>query len=83
MALRRVISVGASEDRLEKLIQKRLKPDANKELIDKRIWDLFGEVWCVMFTDLAGFSRKVATYGIIHFLPLFRVGFALLQIYFE
>ena len=68
MALRRVISVGASEDRLEKLIQKRLKPDANKELIDKRIWDLFGEVWCVMFTDLAAFSRKVATYGIIHFL---------------
>ncbi|HOR93392.1 MAG TPA: adenylate/guanylate cyclase domain-containing protein [Spirochaetota bacterium] len=68
MALRRVISVGASEDRLEKLIQKRLKPDVNKELIDKRIWDLFGEVWCVMFTDLAAFSRKVATYGIIHFL---------------
>ncbi len=68
MSLRRVISISASEDRLEKLIQKRLEPSVNKEEIDKRIWDLFGEVWCVMFTDLAGFSRRVATYGIIHFL---------------
>ncbi len=68
MAYRRVIAVGASEDRLEKLIDERLKPGADKELIDKRIWDLFGEEWCVMFTDLSGFSRGVAKFGIIHFL---------------
>lgn len=60
----------ASEDRLEKLMFERLKPGANKEEIDQRIWDLFGEVWAVMFTDLAGFSRGVEKFGIIHFLQI-------------
>lgn len=68
MANKRTIAVSASEDRLEKLIQERLKPGADKALIDERIWDLFGEEWCVMFTDLSGFSRGVAKFGIIHFL---------------
>ena len=68
MSYRHVIGVGASEDRLEKLIQERLKPGADKEKVDQRIWDLFGEEWCVMFTDLSGFSRGVAKFGIIHFL---------------
>ncbi|MCM2316793.1 MAG: adenylate/guanylate cyclase domain-containing protein [Thermoanaerobaculia bacterium] len=58
----------ASEDRLESLIAARLKPGADKKHIDQRIWDLFGEDWCIMFTDLAGFSRNVARFGIIHFL---------------
>ncbi len=57
-----------SEDRLYDLIAKRTFPNANKTEIDKRIWDLFEEEWCVMMTDLAGFSRRVAEYGIIHFL---------------
>jgi class 3 adenylate cyclase len=59
---------GASEDRLEKLIAERLKSGADKKKIDERIWDLFGEDWAVMFTDLSGFSRRVAEFGIIHFL---------------
>ncbi len=65
-----VLQVGtsASQDRLENLIANRLKPGANKEEIDTRIWDLFGETWAIMFTDLAGFSRRAAEYGIIHFL---------------
>lgn len=58
----------ASEDRLESLIAARLKPGADKKHLDQRIWDLFGENWCIMFTDLAGFSRHVAEFGIIHFL---------------
>ena len=58
----------ASEDRLESLIAARLAPGADKAVIDRRIWDLFGEDWCIMFTDLAGFSRNVARFGIIHFL---------------
>jgi len=62
------IGTSASQDRLEKLIEERLKPSANKEQIDTRIWDLFGETWAVMFTDLSGFSRRVAEFGIIHFL---------------
>jgi len=62
------IVTSASQDRLEKLIQERLQPGANKEQIDSRIWDLFGEQWAVMYTDLTGFSRRVAEFGIIHFL---------------
>ncbi len=68
MATKRSIGVSASEDRLEKLIEERIRPGADKELIDERIWDLFGEEWCIMFTDLSGFSRGVAKFGIIHFL---------------
>lgn len=68
MSYRHVIGVGASEDRLERLINERLQPGADKDNIDRRIWDLFGEEWCVMFTDLSGFSRGVAKFGIIHFL---------------
>ncbi|MFO1525139.1 MAG: adenylate/guanylate cyclase domain-containing protein [Turneriella sp.] len=68
MAYRGMIGASASEDRLERLIEERLKPGANKEKIDNRIWDLFGESWAIMFTDLSGFSRNVAKFGIIHFL---------------
>jgi len=68
MATRKSVIVSASEDRLENLILERLKSGADKELIDRRIWDLFGEEWCIMFTDLSGFSRGVAKFGIIHFL---------------
>jgi class 3 adenylate cyclase len=62
------IATSASQDRLEKLIAERLRPGADTEAIDARIWDLFGENWAVMFTDLSGFSRRVAEFGIIHFL---------------
>ena len=68
MSLRRGIIQSASEDRLAKLIAERLEKEADKEAIDARIWDLFGEEWCVMATDLSGFSRGVAEFGIIHFL---------------
>lgn len=64
------IGASASEDRLEKLIEERLKPGADTGSIDARIWDLFGEEWAVMFTDLSGFSRRVARFGIIHFLQI-------------
>lgn len=63
-------SVGsrASYDRLEKLIIERLQAGADKADVDARIWELFGEEWAILFTDLAGFSRHVAEFGIIHFL---------------
>jgi len=70
MAFTRVISTTASEDRLEKLIEMRLLAGADKPAIDERIWELFGEEWSVMYTDLAGFSRNVAEFGIIHFLQV-------------
>jgi len=59
---------GASAHRLERLIQARMAPGADKASVDRHIWDLFGETWAVMFTDLSGFSRNVAEFGIIHFL---------------
>jgi class 3 adenylate cyclase len=64
------IATSASESRLQGLIEERLQPGADKELIDRRIWDLFGESRVVMFTDLSGFSRKVAEFGIVHFLQV-------------
>jgi class 3 adenylate cyclase len=64
------IATSASEDRLEKLMEERLKPNTDKTAIDARIWDLFGETWAVMFTDLSGFSRGVAEFGIVHFLQM-------------
>ena len=68
MQHKRAVAQSASEDRLGKLIEERLKAGADKQTIDNRIWDLFGEEWCIMFTDLSGFSRGVARFGIIHFL---------------
>jgi class 3 adenylate cyclase len=53
---------------LQKLMTERLQPGADREAVDRRIWDEFGEEWCVMATDLSGFSRGVAEFGIIHFL---------------
>jgi len=60
----------SSSARLWKLVEERTKNDADTETIDQRIWDLFGEEWSIMFTDLAGFSRQVAKFGIIHFLQV-------------
>jgi class 3 adenylate cyclase len=59
-----------SESRLWALIEERMLPGADLKKIDQRIWDLFGENWAVMFTDLAGFSRQTAAFGIIHFLQI-------------
>lgn len=61
---------GAGEAKLWQLIELRAQPNADTVAIDQRIWDLFGERWAVMFTDLAGFSRRVAEFGITHFLQV-------------
>jgi class 3 adenylate cyclase len=59
-----------SEVRLWSLIEERTRPGVDVKALDARIWDLFGEDWAVMFTDLSGFSRRVAEFGIIHFLQV-------------
>jgi adenylate cyclase len=59
-----------SEARLWRLIEERTSAHADVATIDRRIWDLFGEDWAVLFTDLSGFSRRVAEFGIIHFLQI-------------
>ncbi|MGC4088088.1 MAG: adenylate/guanylate cyclase domain-containing protein [Polyangiaceae bacterium] len=60
----------SSQARLWQLIEDRSAPGADTEAIDRRIWHLFGEDWAIMFTDLSGFSRRVAEFGIIHFLQV-------------
>jgi class 3 adenylate cyclase len=59
-----------SAARLWHLIALRCERGADTASIDQRIWDLFGEEWAVVFTDLAGFSRRVEQFGIIHFLQV-------------
>lgn len=59
-----------SEARLWDLIEARSRPGADVAALDRRIWDLFGEDWAVMFTDLSGFSRSVERFGILHFLQV-------------
>lgn len=68
MIYSRNIRFSSSEARLSKLLAQRLEEGADKKRIDEKIWDLFGEEWAVMFTDLTGFSRKVEQFGIVHFL---------------
>jgi adenylate cyclase len=62
------ITLSASRQRLEKLIAERAAPGADKDAIDRRVWTLLGARRAVMFTDLSGFSRHVAEFGIVHFL---------------
>lgn len=68
----------ASGARLWSLIEERCRPDADVERIDKTIWQLFGEEWAVVFTDLAGFSRQTAKFGVTHFLQVIYEQSALL-----
>lgn len=63
-------SLKGSSARLWKLIGQRAQAGADVTAIDQRIWDLFGEEWAIMFTDLSGFSRHVAKFGIVHFLQI-------------
>lgn len=62
--------LSSSEERLWRLIEARTLPGADTARIDARIWDLFGQEWAVMFTDLAGFSRGTSEFGITHFLQI-------------
>lgn len=60
----------SSSARLWKLVEARAEAGADVAALDQRIWDLFGEEWAVVYTDLAGFSRQVSRFGIIHFLQV-------------
>jgi len=62
--------LGDGEERLWRLIAARGAEGADVERIDQRIWNVFGNDWAIMFTDLAGFSRNVADTGIIDFLQV-------------
>lgn len=69
------VTYPAVQARLNKLLAERAKKGSDQSAIDARIWDLFGETWAVMFTDLAGFSRHVASFGVTHFLQVIYESF--------
>ena len=61
----------ATEDRFWELIAERRAAEGDaRARLEERIWDLYGGEWSIMFTDLAGFSRRVDAFGIIEFLSL-------------
>jgi class 3 adenylate cyclase len=66
------------QQRINRLMAERARLGSDREAIDAQIWDLYGETWAVMFTDLSGFSRQVASFGITHFL---QVIFESLRVY--
>jgi class 3 adenylate cyclase len=56
------------DERVRLLLEERLRPGADRDAVDARLWEVCGEEWCIMATDLSGFSRGVAELGIVHFL---------------
>jgi len=63
--------MGSSEaSRLWALVEERIRNRHETKDVDRRIWDEFGVERAVMFTDLSGFSRNVAKFGILHFLQI-------------
>ena len=55
---------------LHRLIEELSVPGADTAELEARIWKLFGERWAIVFTDMAGFSRRSARHGIVPFLAL-------------
>lgn len=62
--------VNEPDAQLWALIARRAAPGADQAAIDAEIWATFGTESAVMFTDLSGFSRRVAEFGILHFLQV-------------
>jgi adenylate cyclase len=50
---------------LSRLIEERLTPNADQVDIDHRITALFEEEWCVVFSDMVGFSKHAEVHGMI------------------
>lgn len=70
LPLSHAVTYPAMQQRINRLLQDRARPGSNKEAIDRHLWELYGETWAVMFTDLAGFSRHTESFGITHFLQV-------------
>lgn len=58
------------EAELWALVERRCRPDADHAAIDAQIWQRYGAERAIMYTDLSGFSRRSAEFGIIHFLEV-------------
>jgi class 3 adenylate cyclase len=58
----------ATDERFWAMIAQRARAGDDVASLDERIWDLYGAESSIMFTDLAGFSRRVEAFGILEFL---------------
>lgn len=56
--------------RLHQLLAERQAHPERQPAIEQQIWAEFGCIQAILYTDLAGFSRGVADFGIVHFLQL-------------
>jgi adenylate cyclase len=65
---------------LEQLVRQRsdVFGDA-RAAVDAHIWQQFGQRRAVMFTDLAGFSRQVDAFGVLHFLQVIQQSHSLFE----
>jgi class 3 adenylate cyclase len=52
------------------LSQRFISSEEERQEIDRRIWEQFGEEKTILISDTSGFSRITSTYGIIHFLSM-------------
>ena len=57
-----------SELLLGRLIEERLNPSADRADVDRRILDLFEEEWCVVSTDMVGFTQVGEKFGVVEML---------------
>jgi len=55
-----------------KLLDERAEPGADREAIDRTIWETYGTEGAVLYSDLAGFSRWSHELGVTHFLGIIR-----------
>ncbi len=62
--------LSTEQNALWEMVAERRVPGADTAAIERRIWETFGAECAIMFTDLSGFSRRVAEFGIIHFLEV-------------
>ena len=58
----------SNQHALWKLIEERASVDSDKAAVDQRIWESFGVEGAIVFSDLAGFTRRSEEHGITHFL---------------
>lgn len=64
---------------LAAMLAVRNTPGADRTAIDGLIFQRFGCVKAIMFTDLVGFSRRVEEFGILHFLQLIQESEAIFE----
>ncbi len=55
---------------LWKLIEVRANDASDKVAVDQQIWSSFGVEGAIVFTDLAGFTRRSKEFGVTHFLEI-------------